>query len=130
MHLSNYGLSMMGLCFGIVSTVVYGLSRNAVDFYIAGGIDAGFSIYHVAHRAILMNLVDQDEAGKSNAIIGAAEGALYHLWGSLYSYIYSHTLEVYAAAYYFVSASCFTYSLVAVIGMFLIQRAVDRKGER
>lgn len=126
LHLNDFGLSMMGLCFGISSSIAFGVSRVARDFYIAGAIDCGFGAFAVSLRAAMMKLVESNEAAKSNAIIGAAEGALYLLFGSLYNLIYSLTVDIFAGTFYFVTTSCYLYSFVAVLSLFFIHRRVAR----
>lgn len=126
LHLNDYALSMVGLSFGIVSSITFGMSQISRDFYIAAAIDSGFGAFVVALRAAMMKLVEPNETGKSNAILGAAEGSLFLLFGSLYNYIYSVTVDQLAGAFYLVSAACFTYSLLVMVGLYLMQKRTLR----
>lgn len=118
---------MVGICFGLAASIVFAVSRVSRDFFIAGAIDSGFGAFSVSLRATLMKLVEADEAANSNAISFAIEGTLYHLYGVLYSYIYSVTVETCAGAFYFVTSACYAYSLAAVFGLFFIHRNVSRR---
>lgn len=121
-HLNDFGLSLIGLSFGIASSIFFGLSQVARDFYVAGAIDSAFGAFIVSLRAAMMKLVESHETAKSNAIIGAAEGTLFLLFGALYNYIYSLTLDTFAGAFYFVTTTCFVYSFAVVLGLYFIQR--------
>lgn len=125
LHLNDYALSIVGLCFGIVATITFGMSQVSRDFYIGAAIYSGFGAFSVAFRAAMMKLVESHETGKSNAILGAAEGSLLQLFGSLYYYIYSVTVDQLAGAFYLVSSVCFTYSLVVVVGLYLMQKKTE-----
>lgn len=121
---NDYGLSMIGLCFGIASSIAFGLSQESRDFYIAGAIDSGSGVFGVALRAALMKLVDADEAAKSNAIIGALEGTIFLLFATVYNYVYNHTMESYAGAFYFMTTGCYVVSLIIASVLYLIYRSV------
>lgn len=128
-RLTDHGLAMVGVSFGIAASLTYGLSRSTRDFYIGGAIESGYGVFSIGVRAIMMKLVEAHEAGKSTAIISAAEGMLYFAYGSLYSLIYNTTIAVYAGVFYFVSIGLFVYSLAAVVGMYFIQRGVTRRND-
>lgn len=122
LKLNDFGLSLVGLSFGIASSIMFGCSKGARDFYIGGALDSCFGAFGIGLRAAMMKLVESHETARSNAIIGALEGALFLLFGSLYSFVYSLTVELYAGAFYFITSLCYSYSFLAVIVLFLIQR--------
>ena len=123
---NDFGLAMIGLCFGICSSVAFGLSQISRDFYIAGAIDSGFGVFGVSIRAALMKMVDADESAKSNAIIGAFEGTIFLLFATIYNFIYNLTMESLAGAFYFVSTGCYLVSMAVTVTLFVIYRGVVR----
>lgn len=123
-HLPELLLAMGGLCFGIGSSTVYGLSRTPRDFYIAGAIDSGTGVFTISIRASLMKLVEGHEAGKSNAIIGALEATTILAFVTLYNFIYNLTLEMYISAYYFISTVCYVVSLGITVAVYLAYKSV------
>lgn len=122
--LNDYGLQMIGLSFGIASSIFFALSKVSRDFYIAGAIDSGFGVFGVALRAALMKVVDGDEAAKSNAIIGALEGTIFPMFATLYNFVYNQTMEKYAGAFYFMNTGCFIISLIITCTLYFIYKAV------
>lgn len=121
--MNNYGLSILGLCFGIASSLVFAFSHTWRDFFIAGVVDSGFGSFIVAMRAALMNQVEPEETAKSNAIIGATEGMLYLAFGSLYNFVYGATVETFAGAFYFITTGCWTYSMIVSVILLFIYRS-------
>lgn len=121
---NDFGLSIIGLCFGIASSIAFGLSKVSRDFYIAGAIDSGFGIFGVSLRAALMKQVDADEAAKSNAIIGALEGTMFLLFATVYNFVYNHTMDTYAGAFYFMTTGCYLIALVITTILYFIYRSV------
>lgn len=127
-HLNDFKLCLMGLCFGIAASITYALSSaNVRNFYIAGAIESGFGTFLIALRASMMKLVESHETAKSNAIIGATEGTLYFLFGSLYSFIYEKYLGVFAGAFFFVTTSCYTYCFFAVLVVYYMFRRKEKE---
>lgn len=122
--LNDYGLAMIGLCFGIASSIAFGLSQVSRDFYIAGAIDSGFGVFAVSLRAALMKQVDADEAAKSNAIIGALEGTIFLLYATLYNFVYNHTMETMAGTFYFMTTGCYIVSLIITIALYFTYKSV------
>lgn len=125
--LNDYGLAMVGLCFGIVSSIAFGLSKVSLDFYIAGAIDSGNSVFGVSLRAALMKLVDADEAAKSNAIIGAVEASILFLFSVVYNLIYNLTMDTYAGAFYFVTTACSSIALVITVVLYRIYKSTEKR---
>lgn len=121
---NDFGLSMIGLCFGIASSIAFGLSQVSRDFYIAGAIDSGVGVFGVSLRAALMKQVDADEAAKSNAIIGALEGSFFLLFATLYNFVYNHTMDTYAGAFYFMTTGCYVIALVIATVLYYIYKSV------
>lgn len=125
LHLNDFGLSMIGLCFGITSSIAFALSKISRDFYIAGVIDSGFGVFGVSLRAALMKLVDADEAAKSNAIIGAVEGTIFMLFAMLYNFVYNLTMDAYAGAFYFMTTGSYIIALFVTILLYSIYKSVS-----
>lgn len=127
LKLNDYGLSMIGLCFGIASSVVYGLSQVSRDFYVGGILDSGIGVFTVALRASLMKLVDADEAAKSNSIIAALEGTYFLIFSTVYNLIYNHTMDFMASAFYFANTFCYTLALGLTCALYLLFKSAARK---
>lgn len=130
-HLPDLGLCVVGLCFGISSSLTFGLSRVAALFYVGGILNSGFGVFEIGLRAFVAKIVCSDEVAKSNAIIGAMEGALLQLFGVIFSCIYNLTLDSLAGAFYFVISGCYAIGLmVTVWGWVIYNRANSLSEER
>lgn len=68
-----------------------------------------------AMRSIATKLVEKDELGKMNSLIGAAEAMIPLVYSPMYSFLYKETINTFPGAFYLVGSALIT----PTVGIFL-----------
>lgn len=129
-NLTDHPLAMVGLIFGIISSIVFALSKGPRDFYIAAAIDSGFSIFTIAIRAALTKLVEAHETAQSNALIGAIESTIGLISATLYNLIYDLTVETYAGTFYFMTTISYGIALLITVALYHNYKSVLKASQK
>lgn len=124
-ELTDYPLTMVGLFFGALASIVFALSRVERDFYIAAVVHTGYTAFGVGIRAALTKLVEVHETAKSNALIGAIESTFALIFATLYNFIYVLTVEMYAGTFYFMTTASYSIAMVIVFVLYRIYKSVQ-----
>lgn len=127
--MNNYSLILLGLMGCIGASITNGLAKVVEVFYMGIAIDTVAGVLGVALRAALMQQVDSEEAARANAIIGALEGSMYQLFGMFYNFVYNHTMDSYAGAFYFCSTGCYVIALVVGVVLRNIHKRTEKEQE-
>lgn len=123
-HLNDLDSAIVGLIFGIISSIAYGLSNNSWLFYLASTIESGFFIFRTSVETFYTKIVNSDEAAKSNAVLAAMFSALLPMFAAMYNLIYKYLVEIYISLVYFLSCGFF---LMAIVFALVLKSIVVKK---
>ncbi|KAJ0180103.1 hypothetical protein K1T71_004694 [Dendrolimus kikuchii] len=111
----------------IASSFVYAFAPNATIFYIGPLVDILNGTSVLAVRSIYSKLVEPNELGKMNSIVGVTETLLPVIAVSLYTQVYTNTMSVMPGAVYLLGATTTVPGVLVFIWLFFEHRKILRQ---
>ncbi|XP_022816276.1 solute carrier family 46 member 3-like [Spodoptera litura] len=122
---------------GIVSTLskiaasfVYCFAKNEKVFYIAPMVEILNGTSLLAMRSIISKLVEPNELGKVNSLIGLVENLMPLIYVPLYTRVYTATMEVLPGAVFLLGASMTLPAVIVLFWLFFEHRKEVRKQKK
>ncbi|XP_063890216.1 lysosomal proton-coupled steroid conjugate and bile acid symporter SLC46A3 [Helicoverpa armigera] len=114
----------------IASSFVYCFAPNEKIFYLAPLVEILNGTSLLAMRSIISKLVEPDELGKVNSLVGMVETLMPLIYVPLYTRVYAATMEVLPGAVFLLGASMTLPAVVVLFWLFYEHRKNVRKEKK
>ncbi|XP_042883936.1 solute carrier family 46 member 3-like [Penaeus japonicus] len=97
-------LGLLGCASKISGLVLMALSPSSWYLYVASIVSFLAGLPLIVTRSVISKLVPEDEIGAVFSLLASWEALVPLISGPVYTFVYSHTIDIYPGVIYFVSA--------------------------
>ncbi|CAH0550991.1 unnamed protein product [Brassicogethes aeneus] len=107
----------------IIANFIFGFANTATLLYVAAFVSVITGVSSIAIRSISTKIVAETDIGKANSLFGIVEAVAAAVATTIYSIgIYTPTIEVFPAMFFFFGVLVFLLCSVVIIGMYINDR--------